>query len=103
LGWHHIRELINLPDPAHLPGCRLIIVVWEQHLTSLRAYKCRHGDCNVPRRWAEDPPLGRWVGNQRKFKRALDRGDPRLEITVARSAKLEALGFAWETSAAAIS
>jgi hypothetical protein len=51
-------------------------VVWEQHLTSLRAYKCRHGDCNVPRRWAKDPPLGRWVGNQRKCKKKLDRGEP---------------------------
>jgi hypothetical protein len=71
-------------------------VVCEQHLTSLRAYKCRHGDCNVPRHWAEDPPLGRWVDKQRARKKMLDRGEPSEGMTAARVAKLEALGFAWQ-------
>jgi hypothetical protein len=71
-------------------------VVWEQHLASLRAYKCRHGDCNVPRSWAEEPPLGRWVDKQRACKKQLDRGEPCRGMTAARAAKLEVLGFAWE-------
>jgi hypothetical protein len=78
-------------------------VVWEQHLASLRAYKCRHGDCNVPRSWAEEPPLGNWINMQRVRKKQLDRGEPCRGMTAARAAKLEALGFAWELSAAAIS
>jgi hypothetical protein len=71
-------------------------VVWEQHLASLRAYKCRHGDCSVPQRSVEDPPLGRWVDHQRACKKLLDRGEPCRGMTAARAAKLEALGFAWD-------
>jgi hypothetical protein len=68
---------------------------WEAQLAKLKAYKRKHGDCSVPNRWAEDPPLGRWVGTQRKFKRKLDRGEPSEGMTAARVAKLDALGFAW--------
>jgi hypothetical protein len=76
---------------------------WEAQLARLAAYKAAHGDCNVPYRWAEDPKLGTWVMNQRKCKRKLDRGEPSEGMTAARAAKLEALGFVWELSAAAIS
>jgi hypothetical protein len=56
-------------------------------------YRRRHGDCNVPQGWAEDPKLGRWVKRQRAGKRALDRGEPSEGMTVAREAKLEAIDF----------
>jgi hypothetical protein len=69
---------------------------WEAQLAKLRAYKAARGDCNVPRHWAADPPLGSWVHNQRTVrKRALDRGEPSEGMTAERAAKLEALGFAW--------
>jgi hypothetical protein len=68
---------------------------WEAHLARLAAYKAEHGDCNVPRGWAEDPRLGTWVNSQRKYKKALDRGEPIPGITVERAAKLDALGFVW--------
>jgi hypothetical protein len=74
---------------------------WEEKLERLAAYKQEHGDCSVPRGWAEDPPLGRWVGHQRTNKKALDRGDPSQGMTAARAAKLEALGFAYDTPDAA--
>jgi hypothetical protein len=76
---------------------------WEAQLAKLKTYKQKHGDCNVPQCWAEDPPLGRWVGTQRKFKKALDRGEPSPRITAARVAKLDKLGFEWELSAAVVS
>jgi hypothetical protein len=76
---------------------------WEAQLAKLKAYKRKHGDCNVPASWAEDPPLGQWVKSQRQCKKKLDRGEPSEGMTAARAAKLEALGFAWELSAAAIS
>jgi hypothetical protein len=72
---------------------------WEAKLVKLQNYQRRHGDCNVPQKWAEDPPLGKWVSHQRQGKRALDRGEPSERMTAARAAKLEALGFAWELSA----
>ena len=67
---------------------------WEAQLAKLKAYRHRHGDCNVPQRWVEDPTLGRWVNDQRKRKKALDCGDPSEGMTAAWAARLEALGFA---------
>ena len=68
---------------------------WECWLANLQRYKSRHGDCNVPACWPEDPSLTRWVSSQRRFKKALDRGDPFPQISAARVARLEALGFEW--------
>jgi hypothetical protein len=76
---------------------------WEEQLAKLKHYKEGHGDCNVPKQWAADPQLGRWVNYQRTLKRRLDRGDPCKGMTAARAAKLDSLGFAWELSAAALS
>jgi hypothetical protein len=78
-------------------------VVWARHLAKLKAYKCRHGNCNVPRSWAENKQLGTWVHHQRRGKRLLVRGEPSRGMTVARAAKLEGLGFVWELSAADLS
>jgi hypothetical protein len=76
---------------------------WEAQLAKLKAYQRKHGDCNVPQGWVEDPPLGRWVSTQRKGQKKLDRGEPSDGMTAARAVKLEALGFAWELSAVALS
>jgi hypothetical protein len=68
---------------------------WEAQLARLAAYKAAHGDCNVPRGWAEDPRLGRWVMAQRQYKKKLARGEPSPGMTAERVARLEALGFIW--------
>ena len=72
---------------------------WERRLAVLQRYEREHGDCNVPAKWAEDPRLANWVITQRARKKALDRGDPWPQITAARVARLEALGFEWKMSA----
>jgi hypothetical protein len=69
---------------------------WEAKLARLAAYKEAHGDCNVPRGWAEDPTLGNWVGHQREYKKKLDRGESSDRMTAERAVRLEALGFAWQ-------
>jgi hypothetical protein len=86
---------------------------WEAQLARLAAYKVAHGDCKVPQQnsvkagklaqkfqvgpkvplWAEDPRLGEWVANQRKYKKKLDRGEPSQGMTTERVARLTALGF----------
>jgi hypothetical protein len=58
-------------------------------------YTRRHGDCSVPRGWAEDPRLANWVSDQWKRKKALDCGEPSHGMTAERAAKLEALDFTW--------
>ena len=74
---------------------------WAAQLAKLTEYKRKHGDCNVPRDWAEDPRLGTWVNTQRKGKKMLDRGEPGNGLTPDRIAKLEAHGFEWKLSVAA--
>jgi hypothetical protein len=69
--------------------------VWEGWLAKLKAHTAAHGDCNVPRRWAEDPRLASWVTNQRVYKRKLDRGEPSEGMTAERAARLTALGVNW--------
>jgi hypothetical protein len=88
---------------ADMPNAAKGDAIWQAQLVKLKEYECRHGDCTVPIRWAEDPRLGRWVMTQRGCKKALDRGDPRPKITAVRVAKLDALGFAWQVSAAELS
>jgi hypothetical protein len=77
--------------------------LWEAQLARLAAYKAAHGDCHVPRRWAEvnsggvlDKQLSNWVHDQRVLKRKLDRGEPSRGMTAGRAAKLAKLGFAWD-------
>jgi hypothetical protein len=65
-------------------------------LARLAAYKEAHGDCNVPRGWAGDPRLARWVTKQRVLKRQLDRGEPSQGMTADRAERLAALGFVWD-------
>jgi hypothetical protein len=50
----------------------------------------------VPQRWAEDPRLANWVNSQRHLKRKLDRGEPSEGMTAERTARLTALGLAWQ-------
>jgi hypothetical protein len=52
-----------IAESADPPGRCGLGAVWEAQLVRLAAYKEAHADCNVPKRWAEDPPLG-WADNQ---------------------------------------
>jgi hypothetical protein len=76
----------------------LLATGWEAQLTKLEAYKRKRGDCNVPWGWAEDPRLGKWISNQRAYKKNMDHGVRNPGMTAARAAKLKALGFVWEGS-----
>ena len=69
---------------------------WEEKLVRLEAYKAGHGDCNVPKHWADDTRLGTRVNIQRKLKRNLDHGEPSKGMTAERAARLTALGLVWD-------
>ncbi|MCH7864568.1 MAG: helicase associated domain-containing protein, partial [Proteobacteria bacterium] len=60
----------------------------------LLAYKATHGNCNVPNRWPENPKLGVWVATQRKDHKRGRLSDDRI-------ARLEEIGFVWDTLEAA--
>ena len=72
---------------------RRLAALWEKRFSELVRFKAEHGHCNVPRRWSENPELGRWVAKQQAVYR-------RGELSPDRVERLEALGFEWDPSSA---
>ena len=67
---------------------------WMENCSKLEQYREKYGDCKVPRRFKDDPPLGNWVFNQRKRYRELTAdGLPSMEES--RIERLERIGFVW--------
>jgi hypothetical protein len=61
---------------------------WEGQFRRLLAYRQRHGHCEVPARFAEDPTLGRWIAAQRSLHRSGHLKRDRLH-------RLNEIGFSW--------
>ena len=70
------------------------VSVWDELFAALSAYKHKHGDCNVPREWPNNPKLGKWCAHQRTAYQNSKLPDDRIQ-------KLEELGFAWNSLDAA--
>lgn len=68
---------------------------WMDHWTLLKEYKEKHGHCQVPTHYAENPKLGRWVHTQRHQRRLQAKGK-RSCMTDERVALLNKLDFSWE-------
>ncbi len=68
-------------------------VTWDERYGQLKAYIEKHGNCNVPLRWQDNPKLGSWCNDQRKlFKEN--------KLLADRTTRLEQLGFVWDPLAA---
>ena len=69
---------------------------WHTKLNELVAYKDTHGgSCNVPKRYAENPQLGRWVSNQRTQYKKFQQ-DPSTSFMIQeRIERLESIAFEW--------
>lgn len=74
--------------------------VWAQRIQGLEAYKAQHGDCRVPHSYPDDPQLAKWVSKQRGEMKALKDGK-KSQLTDARIAQLDGLGF-WDSTSLAI-
>mmetsp|Transcript_33464 Transcript_33464/g.73406 ORF Transcript_33464/g.73406 Transcript_33464/m.73406 type:complete len:830 (+) Transcript_33464:265-2754(+) len=68
---------------------------WSERLAELRDFKAVHGHCNVPRGYADNPSLGRWVNKQRCHYKHMKQGK-QCPMTPERSRTLEKEGFRWE-------
>jgi hypothetical protein len=68
---------------------------WMENYSKLEKYREKHGNCNVPRRFKDDPPLGNWVFNQRKRYREVS-ADALPALEESRIKRLERIGFVWE-------
>lgn len=62
--------------------------VWERRFAELKAYRRRHGHCQVPSRSKKHPSLGHWVQYQRVLKRAR-------RLSAKRTRRLKRIGFDW--------
>lgn len=71
-----------------------LILAWEDKFRALESYKVKHGNCNVPKGWAENIDLGTWVTVQRITK-------CKGKMTKEREGRLTALGFDWDPFATA--
>lgn len=73
---------------------------WLAKLEELKTYKLKHGDCVVPRGYAENPHLATWVAEQRKQYKLL-RDGRQSNISQERIDLLNALDFTWNAQEAA--
>ena len=72
----------------------ILETIWMENYEALKAYKEHYGDTLVPRDWASDPILAKWVDTQRQNYASRMKGESRL-MTDERIALLEAVDFTW--------
>ena len=68
--------------------------MWNQRLDELKVFRVKHGHCDIPQRFADNPSLGRWVNTQRLQQRLRSDGK-KSDMTEERYQKLSNLGFVW--------
>ena len=68
--------------------CWALWETWDQHIHDLKAFKKKHGHCNVPWRYPLNPGLGWWVNGVRQWKK-------RGEVAENKIRALDALSFCW--------
>jgi hypothetical protein len=67
---------------------------WEERLDELRHFRAKHGHCNVPANFEENPTLAIWIKCQRRQRRLYYKGEPS-NMNQERIQKMDALGFLW--------
>jgi hypothetical protein len=65
---------------------------WEERWNELSCFRDRHGQCNVPKKYPENPQLAIWVKCQRRQFKLLSEGK-NSNMTRERIEKLSLLGF----------
>jgi hypothetical protein len=70
---------------------RPIDAAWEEKFAALSSYKLTYGDCNVPKKWIQNPSLAVWTVKQRMdFRKGA--------LPAERTKRLDELGFEWNFS-----
>jgi hypothetical protein len=67
---------------------------WNLKYASLMKFKAKHGHCDVPARYDEDPKLGHWVMTQRRQYHLMQKGKA-TRMTLSRIKRLEQAGLQW--------
>ncbi|KAL7578734.1 hypothetical protein ACA910_015967 [Epithemia clementina (nom. ined.)] len=75
--------------------CDPLQTLWTKRYKELVEYAKRHGDCLVPKRYADNPELGNWVATQRQEYRKMENNKPSF-MNKERQQLLEKIGFDWD-------
>jgi hypothetical protein len=92
------RCLISSKSAEHIPALNSFhLGIWNARFEQLREFKVQLGHCLVPKKYAANPKLGRWVGTQRNNYKLYQEGNPS-SMTEERIRELESVGFDWEVT-----
>lgn len=82
---------------AHLAGSQYEKAdsIWDIRFKELKAFKLKHGHCNVPQKYPPNKSLGIWVNKQRmEYNKRID-GKKKSSLNDTRLEQLQSLGFRW--------
>lgn len=93
-------------NPIPIPNAEMILPTstdpWNTKYNLLHTFKARHGHVDVPQKYKEDKPLGKWVGRQREQYKVYCKNQivpPNDRVACAltddRIHKLNEVGFKW--------
>ena len=71
---------------------------FEDRFADLQYFKNKHGHCNVPKRYKENPSLGSWCQKIRQMKSGSLPNAGVYKLTDDMIVKLEDIGFQWKVS-----
>ena len=80
-----LRTIPHLSHCSHTPYIYILTLFYLE-------YKEKHGDCNVPQKYGDNPSLGRWVDNQKTQHQKLYEGKT-THLTIERIQLLAGIGF----------
>ncbi len=69
---------------------------WQRRVSELRAYKAKHGHCNVREDDTSVPGLGKWVSYVRRSNRLAKQGKRAKKLSAEKRRQLLSLGFIFE-------
>ena len=71
-------------------------ITFDKRYSELIEFKAKFGHCNVPKRYEENPTLGRWCGNLRTAYNKKQKGmKSSYKLSDDRIGRLEKVGFNW--------
>ncbi|KAL7501508.1 hypothetical protein ACHAWT_010082 [Skeletonema menzelii] len=86
------EKIDQLEEIGFVWNIRAARTQWSRSFDELKEYKEKHGDCNVPKKWTENPKLSSWVTRQRSQYKLYSAGKL-CDLTEEKVDKLTELGL----------
>ena len=91
----HLNYLLDQQEyiRIYIPAKTSSNIFWDPLMKDLNLFKERNGHCRVPRRYSDNPKLGRWVVNVRSHFQLLQKGKKSSLLTEERLQQLREIDF----------